>query len=646
MPWRLQWGAGQARGRVPVLSGRHAIHCERLEARTFMSTSPTGITPAQMRHFYAVDSIRFGSTVGDGTGQTIAIVDPYDDPTALNDLKTFDATFHLPDPQNFTKVDENGGTNLPSTDPSSPGTQTWEVEESLDVEWAHAIAPGANLVLVEAISPGTSDLFQAVSTAASLPGVVAVSMSFGGRQSFGDSQNDSTFTTPAGHNGVTFLAATGDNGAPGGYPAFSPNVVAVGGTQITLGTGGGYGSEAGWSGSGGGFSRFEPEPSWQQSVQNTGERSIPDVSMDASPQSGVPVYDSYDFGASSPWIKVGGTSLATPMWAGLIAIADQGRALAGMNSLDGPTQTLPRLYSLPSADFHDITSGFNGRYSAGPGYDEGTGIGTPVANLLVPDLAGVALPDTQDVVTGTSGNDTITLTRDADGVDIDWSLNGGPIYKVAINDAAGLTINANGGTDTIVLDSSNGDPLPNLLKLNGGAFTVQGLTAAIGPGNTIDVGTSTVMIPYTGASPLATVQGLLRNGYNTGAWNGSGIISSAAAADTRFAIADIDTGSAIRLQYALEGNATLSGQVGFNDLVVLSRNYGQSGADWSKGDFNYDGAVGFDDLVILARNYGTSATNAAAIANAAAAPLAAAISDNGSLQTPALSKKHRPARFL
>lgn len=615
------------------------VRCEPLEPRTLMSTAPTGITPAQMRHFYAVDAIRFGSTIGDGTGQTIAIVDPYDDPNALNDLKSFDATFHLADPQSFTKVDENGGTNLPSTDPAGPGSQTWEVEESLDVQWAHAIAPAANLILVEANSSNTSDLFQAVSTAASLPGVVAVSMSFGGRTSFGASQQDSTFTTPAGHNGVTFLAATGDNGAPGGYPAFSPNVVAVGGTQITLGPGGSYGSEVGWSGSGGGFSRFEPEPSWQQSVQSSGERSIPDVSMDASPQSGVPIYDSYDFGTGSPWAKVGGTSLATPMWAGLIAIADQGRALAGMSSLDGPTQTLPRLYNLASADFHDITSGFNGRYSAGPGYDEVTGLGTPVANLLVPDLAGITLPDSQDVIAGTSANDTITLVRDANGIDVDWTLNGGPVYKIAINDPSGLAINANGGSDTIVLDSSNGDPLPNLLKLNasGGAFTINGLPAAISAGNTIDVGTSMVRLPYTGASPLSMIQGLLRSGYNNGAWNGTGIISSAAAADARFGVADLDTGATITLQYALKGNASLSGQVGFNDLLTVSRNYGQSGADWSKGDFNYDGAVGFDDLVVLARNYGAAAT-AASTPRTTTAPLAAAIVDNSAS---ALQKRRR-----
>ena len=127
--------------------------------------------------------------------------------------------------------------------------------------------------------------------------------------------------------------------------------------------------------------------------------------MDADPRTGVAVYDSYDFGTSSPWSVIGGTSLATPMWAGLIAIADQARAQAGLPSLDGASQVLPRLYSLPAGDFHDVTSGSNGSFSAGVGYDEVTGLGTPVANLLVPALAGVTVPPAND-----SFNNAIALT--------------------------------------------------------------------------------------------------------------------------------------------------------------------------------------------------------------------------------------------
>jgi len=581
---------------------------------------PTGTLPAQMRQFYGVDAIRFGSTIGDGRGQTIAIVDAYDDPSALSDLQSFDAAFGLPNPPSFAKVNENGGTNLPSTDPAGPGSQSWEVEESLDVQWAHVIAPQASLILVEANSSSTTDLFQGVATAASLPGVVAVSMSFGGSESRGESQQDGTFTTPAGHAGVTFLAATGDSGAPGDYPAYSPNVVAVGGTTINLGPGGGYGSETAWSGSGGGFSRsrfgipLEPEPTFQQSVQSSGARSIPDVSIDADPQTGVPVFDSFDFGTATPWAQVGGTSLAAPMWAALVAIADQGRSLAGLSSLDGRSQTLPRLYSLSAADFHDVTSGSNGGFSAGTGYDEVTGLGTPVANLLVPDLAGITLSGSQNLIASTPHNDTITLARNADGADIDWTLDGGPVNKVAINDPNGLMIEGNGASVTIALDGTNGDPLPNLLKLNSGSgmFTIDGLTAnVVGNSQTIDIGASTVLISYSGSSPLAAVQAAIKSGYDGGKWDGTGIISTAAAANSGFAVGYADSAdgvvsgqpaNTIELKYTLAGDANLDGTLNFSDLVILAQHYGSAAATWDQGDFNYDGTVNFSDLVILAQN--------------------------------------------
>ena len=111
------------------------------------------------------------------------------------------------------------------------------------------------------------------------------------------------------------------------------------------------------------------------------------MSFDANPSSGVSIYDSWDFGTSTPWMQLGGTSLSAPAWAGLIAIADQGRVAAGLTTLDGPSQTLPLLYSMPSADFHDIITGDNGT-SAGPGYDLVTGRGSPNAPLVVRDLIG------------------------------------------------------------------------------------------------------------------------------------------------------------------------------------------------------------------------------------------------------------------
>jgi len=349
------------------------------------SVGPIGYSPAQVRKAYGLDSIVVGGIVGDGAGQTIAIVDAYDWATAYEDLKAFDLQFGLPDPPSFIKLNQDG---LPSPLPPSDKVGGWGVESALDVEWVHAAAPKANIILVEANSPFDTDLIQkAVNTARNLPGVSAVSMSFGRVEVNGVDQGlNAIFQTPAGHTGVTFLASTGDDGAPGGFPAYSPNVVAVGGTSLFLNPDNSYQSESGWSGSGGGTSQFEPKPGYQSGMSSFANRSIPDVSAIADPATGVAVYDSFDFGASTPWNAVGGTSLACPFWAGLIAVVNQERVAAGDPILDGPTQTLPLLYGLSASDFHDIITGDNG-HPAGPGYDQVTGRGSPVAPRLVSDLA-------------------------------------------------------------------------------------------------------------------------------------------------------------------------------------------------------------------------------------------------------------------
>ncbi len=298
--------------------------------------------------------------------------------------------FGLPDPPSFTKINETGGTTLPGTDPTGPfsvtGHLSWEVEESLDIEWAHVIAPQAQIVLVECNSPSDFDLIlSGVTTAESLSGVSAISISFSGPEFAGENRIDTIFNTPAGHNGISFFAATGDNGSPGGFPAYSQNVLAVGGTSLQV-SGNSYAGETGWSGSGGGISNGdETQPSYQSPFFSSSQRTIPDISMDANPGTGVPVYDSYDLPTNS-WIKIGGTSLATPMWAGLIAIVNQGRVINGLTPLDGPSQTLPLIYGLPSSDFNDIVTGNNGGFSATIGYDLVTGRGTPIAGLLIPDL--------------------------------------------------------------------------------------------------------------------------------------------------------------------------------------------------------------------------------------------------------------------
>lgn len=350
------------------------------------TAGPTGYTPAQIIQAYGFNQVSFGNGVaGNGAGTTIAIVDAYDDPNIAHDLHQFDLAFGLPDPQ-LTKVNETGGSAMPAAN------SIWITEIALDVEWSHAIAPAANILLVEANSASLSDLMTAVNYARQAAGVVVVSMSWGAGEFAQETTIDSNFTTPAGHSGVSFVVASGDGGSPVSYPAASPNVLAVGGTSLYLSPSG-YSSESGWSGSGGGISSIESQPAYQNGVvtQSTTQRTNPDVSYDSDPNTGYPVYDSYNNGTVAPWGQWGGTSAAAPQWSALIAIADQGRILNGQGSLDGSNQLLPDIYQLPSADFHDVTTGSslgNPVYSAGPGYDLVTGRGTPIANLVIPGLMG------------------------------------------------------------------------------------------------------------------------------------------------------------------------------------------------------------------------------------------------------------------
>jgi hypothetical protein len=388
---RVSWnGTKNDRLHGPRLRTGHQMRptFEELEVRNLLSDF-TGYSPTQIRQAYGFSQL---SILHPGLGETIAIVDPYEAPQIQADLNTFDSKYSLP-AINLSVVND-GATK---SDPTGASDE----ETALDVEWAHAIAPYANIVLVEATDDSVNSmgvpvaLLHAASVAASQPNVRVVSMSWGVPEFKTETRYDSYFTTP----GVTFVAASGDNGAPAmWWPAISPNVVAVGGTTLQTTNSGSYLSETGWGsgsrsalagGSGGGVSQYETEPSYQQggsltgvtSAQNSGNRRMsPDVAYDANPASGVAVYDQTNGG----WLVLGGTSAGAPQWAALVALADQVRAGANQPSLSS-MQTLTALYQ-EQGEFHDITSGNNG-YAAGVGYDLVTGLGTPEANLLVSALA-------------------------------------------------------------------------------------------------------------------------------------------------------------------------------------------------------------------------------------------------------------------
>jgi hypothetical protein len=242
------------------------------------------------------------------------------------------------------------------------------------------------------VNCGTSvnDILGAISAAANYPNVSVVSMSFGFNEFKGEVSDDSDFTTPSNHSGVyvSFVASSGDDKSSTAvgpqWPAVSPNVLAVGGTNLIPTTDGGYNEES-WDDSQGGPSIHEAEPLYQYSVQRSGVREDPDVAYSAADFA---YYDSFSATSAAPpdWAHSSGTSYGAPQWAGLIAIANQVRTLAGETTLG--VYIPSAIYAMPSSDFNDITTGPANRegYAPGPGYDEITGRGSPKANLLVPDL--------------------------------------------------------------------------------------------------------------------------------------------------------------------------------------------------------------------------------------------------------------------
>lgn len=350
----------------------------------------SGLTPAIVRQAYGINQIDFGNgQLADGSGQTIAIITAYNPVNINRDTAVFNRTFGLPDVPSLSTYVANG---------AHAADASWSLETALDVQWAHAIAPGANIMVVGARSSQLGDMIQAVNFARQQPEVSVVSMSWGAREFASQRMLDYMFTTPIGHEGVSFVAASGDFGAAAGpmWPAASPNVLAVGGTSLTTDNAGNYRAETAWSGSGGGISQFV-----------RGGRAIPDVSYAAAPNNGFMVYSTTpDAQGQSGWYLVGGTSAGAPQWSAIVAIANQGREAAGQNTL---TDARAAVLGLTDSAFRDVTSGSNG-YSAGLGFDLATGKGTPDADLVVSQLVNRAGPAIQQFVGPVAPKSTSTAT--------------------------------------------------------------------------------------------------------------------------------------------------------------------------------------------------------------------------------------------
>ncbi len=404
---------------------RYPYHKPSPKARRLATYSPIGgLTPAQVTGAYGVNLL---PAANQGQGTTIAIIDVYNDPNILNDTNTFSGQYNLP-----TFNTSLGGPQLNVVEDTSLGpvfnapVGTTAGETSLDVQWAHAIAPRANILLVEvADSSGLQGLLEGVQYAARQPGVVAVSLSYGGPDVYVQGAYtinlNSTYLANGPAATLPVTVSSGDAALPS-FPATSDNVIAVGGTSLYLNGPGNfnYNYETSWGGAqtvtgpngttsviskgsdGGGQSVTFGSPSFQSGNGVTyPNRSIPDLAAVADPYTGVAFYDSVDSQGGNPWSVVGGTSLAAPVVAGEIALAQQLRIAAGkpllnsvqINDADYAAYTNPTLYA---SLFHDVTQGTNEDYTSGypyysskTGYDLTTGLGTPKVNAFVPYLASI-----------------------------------------------------------------------------------------------------------------------------------------------------------------------------------------------------------------------------------------------------------------
>jgi hypothetical protein len=348
----------------PAPTRRHQMACLSL-VRTDVTAhhgimpqaAPSGLGAADLRNAYALPSSSAGS------GQTVAIVDAYDDPNAEADLATYRSQYGLPACTSasgcFKKVGQTGGSALPTPDPG------WAEEESLDLDMVSAVCPNCHILLVEASQPTTHDLGTAVNTAIRL-GAGYVSNSYGGSESPSDPASDSAFFN---HPGVAITVAAGDSGYGVMYPAASQYVTAVGGTTLSRASSARGWSETVWSGTGSGCSAYDAKPSWQHDT-GCSRRTVADVSAVADPGTGVAVYDTYRTGG---WLVIGGTSASAPVIAGAYALA-------------GPPPASSYPASLPYAHtgaLNDIRDGGNGSCgpsylcTAGTGYDGPSGLGTP-----------------------------------------------------------------------------------------------------------------------------------------------------------------------------------------------------------------------------------------------------------------------------
>lgn len=501
-PWSLR----ERMAKVSAASAENGMSTA-LAADSFVKT----YTPAQIREAYGLPALpapgtrlSAGQAAKFGAGQTIYIVSAMHNPNVAAELAAFNNTFGLP---GCTSQQISAGTRLPLAAAPIDGcvlsiayttmagglsnaapayNAVWATETALDVQWAHAIAPLARIVLIEVPQINVLALAMAVNLANSMgPGVV--SMSFGYPETSWTSAFDYVFKG----GGMTYVAATGDWGEQVNWPAVNPNVLAIGGTTLSgFWSDIGLRSEVAWGVTGGGISAYVAAPSYQASdLVGVGggrlvRRGVADVAFNADPSTGQYVAVMAP-GASSPsWGGFGGTSISTPQWAGLIAVANALRVLAGKSLLGAPHDMLyrqiaavPRSYATALADIQSGRNGDCSLCSAQLGYDVPTGLGTPNAGALLGELAGTQAgtrkePPVARSVSNMSGG---VAGRQLQG-SITWEDPGGYAMSYSMTNApSGMYLTASGTTAYIRWDR----PVAGIYPVYFTATNALGLTTAV-----------------------------------------------------------------------------------------------------------------------------------------------------------------------
>jgi subtilase family serine protease len=487
-------------GLVAGVSGLddHTVRTPELvrKANSTPHSTPSGVSPSQIDTAY-----RINQTGENGSGETVALweFDGY----KSSDLTAYNSQYGLSGPAATTVSVDSANYD------SNPGQGEGEVE--LDSEVVRAVAPQATQLVYEAPNSdqGEIDIANAIVSADK---VSAISISWG------SCEQDTTPSVMTAVNntfeqavaeGISIYSAAGDSGSRDcsestsgsgvkavDFPGSSVYDTSVGGTTLTMGSGGSYSSESAWSDGGGGVSTLYSRPSWQPG--SGAYRTVPDVSSNADPNSGYAIY------TGGSWEQIGGTSAAAPLWAGLTSLYNEKAAASGKSALGFAN---PAIYQLGagssySTAMHDVTTGSNQDYKAGVGYDEATGWGTPVADSLITTLLGTGGT--------TGGGDTVTVTNPGSK---SGTVGSAASLQIAASDSASgqtLTYSATGLPAGLSINSATGliSGTPTTAGASSVTVTVKDTTGA--------TGSTTFSWTVTGSSSCTAAQLIGNPGFETG----------------------------------------------------------------------------------------------------------------------------------